>query len=699
MGDSPAVVAYDAAGNALLGAKTKAGSIPVVLPSDNTPISNPTDTTGTIVAGGGTVAVAIQGYSSCAVVITGTWAATLVFEFSHDGGSTWTIGGFVQSPTGAEATSPYPSLMMTVAANGSYQTIGMGPTTNVRIRAAAYTSGTVSVRLVFSSALPSMLTAFVAAHQDVSPSIYNNSTTNLAAAASFTGTSAESLSGAGGIQVNVIADQGLDVTVYQSSDGTNWDHYDSWDILAGQASSHVIQAVALFFRVVVRNIGNATTTYFRLQTLLVPIVNPMPRSLTPQGKLKLASMTTDWAPSDHNWQDRSEGGRALLMDVDRNLNVRARCLTDEQSFRDDFPGSTPYTDLTGTVYFTTGRTEITGVGTAFLSQIRVTHYIKLSSHADSVYAQVSDVLSDTHLILEDAYAGATGNGTGRISTWLYNTGSGATISQTGSEFVLASGVTSGADSYARRVGDYLPYSVLCRARISQRVANQTARLGLADGVLGSEANQAVFIFDGTTNTVVKTRTGNVSGETEENTVTLPGSVVSSTVAYYAIEVLPQRVVFWINDYKVAEHKLHIPGPYSVMDLWLNIKNTAAVTTTTFAADLFAFNNFDQIQIADHAKGDPIPTKEYRSQVSSCTNVSAAVADTVLLAQNQTRLGAAIYNDSTAVCYLKLGLAASTSSFTIALGRYEYYEVPFSYTGPINGYWTAATGTARITEVS
>jgi len=89
----------------------------------------------------------------------------------------------------------------------------------------------------------------------------------------------------------------------------------------------------------------------------------------------------------------------------------------------------------------------------------------------------------------------------------------------------------------------------------------------------------------------------------------------------------------------------------------------------------------------------------RPSTSSVTNVSAAVATTTLLVANVSRAGAAIYNDTTATCYLKLGASATTTSFTIALGRYEYYEVPFGYTGIITGYWTAATGTARVTELT
>jgi hypothetical protein len=92
-------------------------------------------------------------------------------------------------------------------------------------------------------------------------------------------------------------------------------------------------------------------------------------------------------------------------------------------------------------------------------------------------------------------------------------------------------------------------------------------------------------------------------------------------------------------------------------------------------------------------------KEQRGASAAVTSVAAAVADTSLLAVNTARMGAAVYNDSTAVLYLKLGTGASTTSFTARLVPNAYYEVPFNYTGAVNGYWSSATGNARITEVS
>jgi hypothetical protein len=50
-------------------------------------------------------------------------------------------------------------------------------------------------------------------------------------------------------------------------------------------------------------------------------------------------------------------------------------------------------------------------------------------------------------------------------------------------------------------------------------------------------------------------------------------------------------------------------------------------------------------------------------------------------------------------YLKLGSTASVTSFTTRMVAYAYYEVPFQYTGTIDGIWASATGSARMTELT
>lgn len=89
-----------------------------------------------------------------------------------------------------------------------------------------------------------------------------------------------------------------------------------------------------------------------------------------------------------------------------------------------------------------------------------------------------------------------------------------------------------------------------------------------------------------------------------------------------------------------------------------------------------------------------------STTGTSTNVADSNANQTLLAANVARLGATIYNDSTEILYLKLGATASLTSFTARLIPNAYYEIPFRYTGIIDGIWANnSTGNARITELT
>lgn len=82
-----------------------------------------------------------------------------------------------------------------------------------------------------------------------------------------------------------------------------------------------------------------------------------------------------------------------------------------------------------------------------------------------------------------------------------------------------------------------------------------------------------------------------------------------------------------------------------------------------------------------------------------TNVAGSATSVTLLASNSARKGGSIYNDSTALLYVKFGTTASTTSFKVILAASAYYEIPAGYIGRIDGIWASATGTARIDEDS
>jgi hypothetical protein len=103
-------------------------------------------------------------------------------------------------------------------------------------------------------------------------------------------------------------------------------------------------------------------------------------------------------------------------------------------------------------------------------------------------------------------------------------------------------------------------------------------------------------------------------------------------------------------------------------------------------------------LASYANVSGSVVKEIRSSSSSVTSVNDSASSVQLLAANTSRLGATIFNDSSEALYVKLGTTASTTDFTVKVAADGYYEVPFNYTGRVDGIWSAdSTGAARITE--
>jgi hypothetical protein len=123
---------------------------------------------------------------------------------------------------------------------------------------------------------------------------------------------------------------------------------------------------------------------------------------------------------------------------------------------------------------------------------------------------------------------------------------------------------------------------------------------------------------------------------------------------------------------------------------VRVRSTAAWTGTATVKLLESVNesivyNFAAIQPAT-------------ASTSAITQVAASVTSVVLKASNTSRLGLTIMNDSTSVLYVKFGATASTTSYTVKMTAGQYYEMPFGYTGEVDGIWLSAAGNAYITEL-
>ncbi len=84
--------------------------------------------------------------------------------------------------------------------------------------------------------------------------------------------------------------------------------------------------------------------------------------------------------------------------------------------------------------------------------------------------------------------------------------------------------------------------------------------------------------------------------------------------------------------------------------------------------------------------------------AAVTSVASVMTSAQLLAANTSRVEAVITNDSTAVLYVKLGTAVTSSSYTIKLTAGESLIVD-KYNGVIHGTWSSVNGNARLTETT
>lgn len=91
-------------------------------------------------------------------------------------------------------------------------------------------------------------------------------------------------------------------------------------------------------------------------------------------------------------------------------------------------------------------------------------------------------------------------------------------------------------------------------------------------------------------------------------------------------------------------------------------------------------------------------RDIRSGNATVTKVASSASNVTLLSANIARLGAYIYNDSTAVLYIKCGATAVIAdSFTFQVASEAGVEIPAGYTGLISGIWASANGAAMVTE--
>lgn len=102
--------------------------------------------------------------------------------------------------------------------------------------------------------------------------------------------------------------------------------------------------------------------------------------------------------------------------------------------------------------------------------------------------------------------------------------------------------------------------------------------------------------------------------------------------------------------------------------------------------------FAHPQLAHASSGTPM------AQTATTASVASSAASVPLFTPQPQANGRTIFNDSTAVLYVKFGSTSSTTSYTTQIAPGGLYEFPVPmYAGEVDGIWATANGSARLTS--
>ncbi len=90
--------------------------------------------------------------------------------------------------------------------------------------------------------------------------------------------------------------------------------------------------------------------------------------------------------------------------------------------------------------------------------------------------------------------------------------------------------------------------------------------------------------------------------------------------------------------------------------------------------------------------------ERNTGIATLANVASSASSVTLFSPSQAA-GRYVFNDSSAVLYIKYGTTASATSYTVQVAAGGFYEFPQPlYKGRVDALWASANGNARCTEV-
>lgn len=333
--------------------------------------------------------------------------------------------------------------------------------------------------------------------------------------------------------------------------------------------------------------------------------------------------------------DTAQGGVGdVSIDPEGNTKIRGQVLTDEGSYRANFANTSLAVSI-GSCTFTNGSAAVTGTG--FLTaDLQVGQYVKLDADAESAWAQVDYIASDTSLTLTANYSGTGGTSAASRAIVKPSTGSGGSIAVASGVLTMTSGTTNNARTEIRRTVDWSPVIKQCGVTVSQRIANQTIIIGLEHSSAATTRWFARFVLDGTTNTTVKCQSArNPTGapsaaEIEETTITLPNGT-SANSRRYRVEQMSDQARFYVDGVLVAQHVRAMPGTYDLLDSVVAIVNgTGAASSTTVTVDYDTTINHDKLMVGAFSDAEVLASSQAPGTTFSYSQAGIIAINTVLM---------------------------------------------------------------------
>ena len=380
---------------------------------------------------------------------------------------------------------------------------------------------------------------------------------------------------------------------------------------------------------------------------LVDDANPMPVSgpvtdaqlrATPF-QIAMTAVGAEYWPGYSGSPDPSD--LPLHVDPSGALITRGAVTTDEGTFRCNFANTSLAVSI-GTV--TVAGDIVTGTG--FLAaDVHYKDYFKLDADGESAWVGIDSVDSDTQMTLRIPYVGGS---SGAASRALMRpvTGSGGSIAVASGQLTMTTGTTINAITRVVRDMDFAPLVYRARASFSQRIANQSFRIGGTEAYTVTDRWFARFLLDGTTNTTIKCESGRnpttapSASETETTTVTIPFGLTTATLLDYRVEQLTESCRFYINGVLVAEHTRAIPSQHDEMEMSVTCINgaSAPASSTTVVVDYTTGKNHNKLEIGVMSDAERIvaaaaPLQPYNYNVAG---VIAINTDILVISCSQLR---------------------------------------------------------------